>query len=309
MLNLRSLLFLLALLLGTTLQFVHSETTTKDNNDDDSKDDNDDDSEEVIRIVGYADGSTQRLPTHYVLQYFSRWVLLEKNSLEKIPSTGDDDDKGFVNPSSISDLWWPVDIEKMQMRPSLDIVLQHGTPKYAASGLDVRVPFDNKDWRNHGMNSQPLARQWTLFENVAKPNFHIETFVEVVLGDDGETEEFRWDNISSSTTDSIRESVEKLGVLLSGLDESSPLSKGYHIISIPTTQSWADLPVMENIMDKPYMMVCLGTSWPDARALLDTKPYVAARMGTTILAVNVSPTAPGGESPHLPEAYRALYKA
>jgi hypothetical protein len=301
MTNLRRLLILVALLLGSSLQCVYSETT-KDNEDADED-------PEVIRIVGYSDGSTQRLPTQYVLQSFSRWILLE-NSLERITST---DDEGFVNPSSITDLWWPVDIGKIQMRPSLDVVLQHGTPKYVASGLDVRVPTDDKDWRNHGMNSQPLARQWTLFENVAKPNFRVEGFVEVIGGEDeadsGSDEERQWEHLLSSSVESTREAIEKLGVLLSGLDESSPLSQGYHIVSIPTTETWADLPVMETVIDKPYMVVCFGTILPDARALLDTKPYVAARVGISILAVQVSPTAPGRESQHLPEAYRALYQA
>jgi hypothetical protein len=130
------------------------------------------------------------------------------------------------------------------------------------------------------MNSQPLARQWTLFENVAKPNFRIEVFVDVIGGDNeadsGSDEECQWEHLLSSSVESTREAIEKLGVFLSGLDESSSLSQGYHIVSIPTTETWADLLVMETIINKPYMVVCFGTTLPDARALLDTKTYIAS---------------------------------
>ena len=198
---------LVCMLLGSTITDAASRSKHAED-----KEDNDEQS--TIQIVGYGDGTIQRLPAQYVLQSFDRWILLQEEQeagtagTKQLQKIGDSD---FVNPTSISVLWWPVDIPIMQARPTLDIILQHGQPKYVASGLDVRVRVVNDDgidtshqgkkdimywWRNHGMNSQPLANQWTMFEAVGKSNFRVEVFIEKYRkDDDGNTQ---WDQISST---------------------------------------------------------------------------------------------------------------
>ena len=283
----------------------------------------------TILIVGYEDaGTTQRLPTQYVLNSFERWVW-EDQKLAKIPSISSSSDKnqGFVNPTSITNLWWPVDLPIIQIRPSIDIVLSNGKPTYVAAGMDVRVPIVDdtgiiKTWRNHGLNSQPLAKQWTTFESVGKPNFRIEVFIEDVddeiessseksskyAADAPEQKEIQFQRIAS-TSEATKHAIESLGVLLASLEDTSPLSKRFHIVSIPLDDTkWVDLPVMGTVVDRPYMAITIGTSLPDAGALLNTKRDLAAMMGTTFLAVEVMPTAPGKESPNLPKAYEPLYK-
>ena len=274
---------------------------------------NEDDSRDTIRVVGFQDGGIQQLPMSYV-KSFSRWLLLDQ-TIQGIPGASStlEHDTGFVNPTSISDLWWPVDLSQIHIRPTLDVILHAGTPKYAAGGIDVCV-FDNSsaEWRNHGMNSQPLPQQWTTFESVGRLGFRVETFVEDKSNNyDIESKEQntarQWLSIEGSTKAATKDALELLGVFLSGLDDSSPLAQGFHIVSIPIVNKWHVLPMLESVMEDSYQIITLGTALPDARALMETKPDVAAKLGTTILAVTVAPTAPGGESQHLPDVYKPLY--
>jgi hypothetical protein len=75
------------------------------------------------------------------------------------------------------------------------------------------------------MNSQPLARPWTLLKMWPSPIF----FVDVIGGDNeadsGSYEGCQWEHLLSSSVESTREAIEKLGVFHSGLDESSSLSQ------------------------------------------------------------------------------------
>jgi hypothetical protein len=268
----------------------------------------------VIRIVGLLDGGVQALPSHYV-KSFQRWCITKSGqkgdalSIEGLPGTTqlDANKNGLVNPISTTNLWWPSDLQTLQVRPTLDVILHNGLPKYACGGLAVRVPpeasADGKEWRNFGLNSQPLASQWTTFASIAARGFRVEAFIGRKI--DGE---LQWTELNksikeSSSTRRLRDAMETIGVFLSGIDGSSPPSKGFHIVSIATDERWTALPHA----DSSFFLTSLATAVPDAKALLFTKPDVVAATSTSILGVEVSRVAPGGESEHLPEDYKALY--
>ena len=146
-----------------------------------------------ISIVGQAGGAPQKLPGSYV-KTFNRWTVEQISSdsptLQRLPTEGDD---SFVNPTSTEEVWWPVDLKSLQVRPCLDVLMQNGSPKYAMAGLSVRVPEnvsgDGNDWRNYGMNSQPLAGQWTTFAFAVEGGFRAECFVGTSDADGGATED------------------------------------------------------------------------------------------------------------------------
>lgn len=142
-----------------------------------------------ITIVGQAGGAPQKLPGSYV-KGFTRWsveeLASESPTLQRLPTEGDD---SFVNPTSTEEVWWPMDISTLQARPCLDVLMQGGQPKYAMAGLTVRVPkeasSDGSDWRNYGLNSQPLAGQWTTFAFAVEGGFRVECFVGMSDAGDG----------------------------------------------------------------------------------------------------------------------------
>lgn len=256
-----------------------------------------------IQIVGMPGGTPQSLPYSYV-QRFPRWSVEEvgddnnHQSLKSLPGTisnMQDEDEGFVNPTSIQELWWPKDLEVLQIRPTLDVLLQSGMPKYAAGGLQVRTLSggEKKEWRNYGMNSQPLARQWTTFGFAVEPEFRVETFLGQLPtsqenendNDDNEKKKgVEWEVLKTSSADDMKQTLERMAGFLSQVEEDDALLMGFHILSIPTVTEWTDLP-------QPAMstaLVALATAEPDAQELLDMDNGLIALTATSILAVQLS---------------------
>ena len=171
-----------------------------------------------IKIVGQSGGQSQKLPGFYV-SGFTHWSVEGGNDISSSPSSRDDlslvrlpteGDDTFVNPTSTTELWWPMDLKSLQFRPSLDLLIQSGAPKYAFAGLNVRVPehasADGGDWRNYGLSSQPLASQWTTFAFAVEGGFRVECFLGKSEDEDqkGEEIEKKAKNSGLSTSDYCR---------------------------------------------------------------------------------------------------------
>lgn len=284
-----------------------------------------------INIVGQEGGAPQKLPGSYV-NTFTRWsvedIRGDNPTLQRLETEGDDT---FVNPTSTSELWWPLDLPTLQVRPCLDVLMQGGSPRYALAGLTVRVPeqasADDNEWRNYGLNSQPLARQWTKFEFCVEGGFRVECFVGKNADernddssveqeeDDDDEATLLWDRIfpgnlgalddrpsahAMFASQRMDEALQSLGVFLSNIDESSPLSNGFHLVSFPLTEQWTDLPRLKS--ENGYKILCLATAEPDAEALIDMDEGLVAMTATSVLNVDVLPTVSGSESQYLPQS-------
>lgn len=310
-----------------------------------------------IKIVGEV-GGTQFLPGSYV-STFPRWTAESKEDDETVTlsrligsginrstETSQTTAHQFVDPTSNEELWWPADLETIQVRPTVEFMLKSGMPAYVLAGLEVRVPSkvskDGRQWKNFGMNSQPLASQWTSFNIAVETGFRVETYIGKVLlenksknadGEDEEKEIVQWsafgnaakseatceepnsssldeeERIVESSQGTLR-AIETLGNLLASLDENSPLSEGMHIISIPVSgREWIDLPNPSiKDADDTYKIVSVGTVEDDAKELLSLDEDLIALSAASVLNVEVSRIAPGGESEYLPQAYVPLYK-
>lgn len=269
-----------------------------------------------IKIVGNPGGQIQNLPVQYV-KSFQRWTLSDSDDspLAVDALQGADAEQGFVNPTSIADLYWPSDIDQLQIRPTLEVLFSQGSPAYASGGVQVRVPpeasKDNAEWKNYGLSSQPLAHQWTTFGFTVEPNFRVEAFVSI--SNEEEKDEISWKPIAygKDTIEQMKGALEKLGVLLSNLDETSPFMNGFHVLSIPTDSKWMDLERQKDRKQQavPFQLVALATAEPESKELLSMlDDDMLAISATSILDVEVSPTEPGGESEYLPAAYKPLYK-
>uniref|UniRef100_A0A7R9W4N0 Uncharacterized protein n=1 Tax=Pseudictyota dubia TaxID=2749911 RepID=A0A7R9W4N0_9STRA len=314
-----------------------------------------------VKIVGMPGGRTQTLPDTYI-KAFPRWFV-DWTDDERGRGSGDDDggeestthprrslsisrlptagDETFVDPTSTSELWWPSDLDAVQVRPALDVLLKGGTPNYALAGLNVRVPrkasSDGKSWRNYGLNSQPLASQWTAFGISVEGSFRVECFV----GRDSENDEIaddirknsdnsqerklRWKRLFPGSlgsfddtpsahamfgTERMKKVIEVLGIFLSGIDSDSPLSDGFHVVSFPLATDWINLPKVEDGEGKPgYKITCVATAEPDAKALLEMDRSLLEMTATSLLEVDVSETSAGSDSNYLPDSYKPLYVA
>mmetsp|Transcript_39689 Transcript_39689/g.119254 ORF Transcript_39689/g.119254 Transcript_39689/m.119254 type:complete len:331 (-) Transcript_39689:77-1069(-) len=305
-----------------------------------------------VRIVGMPGGQTQTLPSNYI-RSFPRWFA---ESLRKDEGEGEDEDEQqniaverlrtagddtFVDPTSTTELWWPSDVTRIQVRPALDVLMKGGTPNYALAGLNARCfSADGTAWRNWGMHSQPLAAQWTSFGISVEGRFRVECFLGKAGGaeengggddddgqDSGQSDEknYEWERLFPGSLGSLDDTssahlmfgaermkkvVESLGIFLSGIDENSPLSDGFHVVSFPLTKDWIELPEFEEDEGiTGYKLSCLATAEPDAKALLGMDDGLLEMTATSVLDIDVSKTSSGSESEYLPDSYRPLYAA
>jgi hypothetical protein len=126
-----------------------------------------------------------------------------------------------------------------------------------------------------------------------------------------EEEEFEWEPIYSiddedkscytqknEAVKQTKEAVEKLGNLLAELDEDSPLANGMHIVSIPISSKWRNIPLPES--NQKLRLVSVGTAEPDAMELLSFDEDLIAMSATSLLDIDVEMIAPGSQSEYIP---------
>jgi hypothetical protein len=257
----------------------------------------------------------------FSVQSFERWIVHEDNSkkdeysfiLEPIVGTGLSDEDGWVNPTTTDELWWPADLSTIQTRPMLNILFKNGVLSYLSTGLDVRVPYKDEcgdviTWRNYGLKSQPIARQWTTLDIAMEKLFHVEGFI---LHNKEENEEIMHEELF--TTLYAAPTLEKVANFIPQIDQESPLFKGFHIVSFPMSKFWVDLPTpirSKNDEEEPtsaYKLVCFATSEPFASKLLDLDEIILEMSSTSVLEATVTRTEGGAKSQYLPEVYKRLY--
>jgi hypothetical protein len=209
--------------------------------------------------------------------------------------------------------------------------------------------MDGKEWRNFGRNSQPLASLWTSFQMAVERGFRVETYYgRVVLEgrgggvegagarSDGMLEQvLDWKHVTDDDNDDenhgqeekereigavtrekrlfqsvegTQRAVEWMGRLLANLEDDSPLLEGMHIVSIPVNQEWWDLPELKGEGDG-YKLVSIGTVESDARELLKMGKEMMVVSGASLLSVDVSKIAAGGQSNYIPNVYLPLYSS
>ena len=188
-------------------------------------------------------------------------------------------------------------------------------------------------WRNYGLNSQPIAKQWTTLDIAMEKMFHVEGFIvqpNISSGDDddgdgdNQNNEQQQQSYSYETLfpsmDNVPNIMSRVATFSAELDTNSPIAEGFHIVSFPMMESWTDLPSSstsktdhdgetgeeedETIL---YKIICLATSEPFGNKLLDMDEGILTMSSTSVLEVDVSRIAGGGESEYLTEPYKSLY--
>lgn len=286
------------------------------------------------------------------VQSFRRWIVDDKNGnangekstscdasnqVEPLKGAGHANnlpmDEGWVNPTTINELWWPRDLSTLQIRPMMNVLFRSGILSYVSVGLDVRVPHSNngnddddvviESWRNYGMNSQPIARQWTTLDIAMEKVFHLEGFILEHNGNDDDDDGVGYDPKYETLFPSlnVQNVMQRVATFTAELDSLSPLAEGFHIASFPMMEDWSDLPTTSTTSKNNgegggkdgdeteviYKIVCMATSEPFANKLLDMDEDLLTMSSTSVLEVEVMRTAKGGDSPYLTEPYKALY--
>lgn len=272
-----------------------------------------------IKIVGLPGGNIESLPGMYV-QSFQRWIVNEDSTgedecafkLEPLIGTGFNEE-GWVNPTSINELWWPADLPTVQTRPTLNVLFKSGVLSYVSMGLDVRVPHKEPSgeittWRNYGLRSQPIARQWTTLDIAMEKLFHVEGFImHNTLEGQKKKHEPLFDTIYAAPI------LEQVANFIAQIDQDSPLVNGFHVVSFPMSKIWVELhsPKESDAEAKEptvaYKLACFATSEPFASKLLHFDESMLEMSSTSVLEVAVTRTEAGGESQYLPDVYKKLY--
>ena len=178
-------------------------------------------------------------------------------------------------------------------------------------GLDVRVPHNDGSWRNYGMNSQPIARQWTSLSVAMEQMFHVESFI-IQKESAADDNDVKHTTLFDSTD--IKNAMQKVATFIGEIDTLSPLNSGFHIVSFPLIDRFSDLPCPTQTNDENkieseemYKIIMLGTSEPFGNKLLDMDEDILTMSSTSALEVVVARTVPGSDSDYLPEVYKPLY--
>lgn len=295
-----------------------------------------------VRIVGI--GGPQFLPGSYV-NTFPRWLAEETAdgniNLSRILGSGlDRSDENvntiaqqFVDPTSNTEVWWPADITTLQARPTLDVLIKSSVPTYVFGGIELKVPSfaskDGREWKNFGMNSQPIANQWTSFSLAVEAGFRVETFYGRKMMQSEDMDIMDWKALHSNkeldvngalldeeqfnemAAQQTQGALSLLGSLLANLNENSPFADGMHILSIPIGAEWIDLPNIEletTASDSnTYHLVSIATVESDAIELLQQDDDIISMSGCSMLNVKVQRISPGKESEFMPQVYQPLY--
>lgn len=216
----------------------------------------------TVNIVGLPGGVTQSLPINYV-QSFQRWIVEDGQILSRACN------------SQLSEIQWN---DETRIRPTLDVLIKSGAPSYAIAGL--QVSSGDKQYC-------PLARQWTTFAFAVEPVFRVETFLS--SNSDSDAHEVLMARQHSNPVEEMKAAMELFGIVFSEIEEGSPLSEGFHIVSIPLNSNddgWIKLP---SPTSGPYTITCLATAEPEAEELLAMDPGLVEMTASSVLELRVVP--------------------
>jgi len=246
---------------------------------------------QFIEITNPLTAIEDRLPASFVSSW-PTWVLDPETKAtnkkygewSKIP-----DDNGFVNPSSIDELWQAQDLKPPTCQLAVGLHVRDGMIRHILPAVDVS--FEAGKHRNRGLCSVPRAYQWMDFNAAMAGGLDVMSLVLQVNNNNNDEEE--WETIAEI------ESIETcIQLAITALAEQPPedLGDGSSVVHV--------------LLDKEVLQGLEGEVSTDVptqagaelRVLLQDDGYT---MGC--LHVSIQKTEPGSESEYLPEAYKPLF--
>jgi hypothetical protein len=239
-----------------------------------------------------SDGREESLPASFI-ERWPHWFLETDGSLSRIPDEETGEMIGFVTPTSIEQLYQPIDLKRPEMKLALGIHVRSGQIRHVMPSLDVS--YGEGLHRNRGLCSVPLAYKWVDFGflnslgDFNRYELRIASKNAVGSEDDGKQE---WNQIYSLPGNVMKTAIEQAIVCLAEVD-SDDLGNGSHVIHVSLDGSKAfELPKAKNVLQAT--LVEMGDEGEED-------------VDVGILAVTIVTTMSGSESEYLPEAYKPLY--
>jgi hypothetical protein len=231
------------------------------------------------------DSVSDRLPAS-LIRNWPTWVLEENGNLVRIPD--EENEGGFVSPSSIDELWQPIDLKRPKMKLALGFHVRSGVIRHVMPAVDVS--YDGSH-RNRGMCSVPRAGTWMDFTTLFSHDWE---HFEMKLSTRKHGEGGNWDKLASSNEKSLQKAVERATLCLA---ESAPdvMGKGSHILHVVLEDSIA----LETRKTSHDLRVTLTNDTSEGD--------YSEQVQVGVLEVAVAATMAGSESQYLPDAYQSLY--
>mmetsp|Transcript_19677 Transcript_19677/g.48369 ORF Transcript_19677/g.48369 Transcript_19677/m.48369 type:complete len:314 (-) Transcript_19677:16-957(-) len=225
----------------------------------------------------------QSLPVSFI-QDWPTWVLDEEGGLSRIP-----DSDGFVQPTSVDEIWHPVDLKRPVVKLAMGLHVREGTIRHVMPAIDLS--YEGGAHRNRGMCSVPRAHSWIGFSLSLDEweNYNI------VLSAKDRKENKTWENLKVSPKGEISRAIERAIMCLSE-DAPDEIGTGSHIIHVILNGEGK----VKNHLECPRH--ALRVTMDDEEELSS-----AAEEASGVLDVVVSSTIAGSESEYLPDAYRPLF--
>lgn len=213
----------------------------------------------------------------------STWTL-ENNVFQKIP----DKDEGFVDPSSTTLLWQPVDLNYPNLRLALGLHLHDGQIRHAFPTIDLF--FGDGDHRNRGLNTVPRAHTWLSMANKDSTSGDVvllmSSFQMMMATRDFKKGETKWTVHVNSIP--IKELLETAIYALAD-DPPSALGQGSQFLHVP----------LHEVLECPKV-------GQEVRVELHGTQKMEHNTG--LLQIRVQAAAAGSKSEHLPKAYEPLFQ-
>ena len=234
-------------------------------------------------------GNKESLPSSFI-QRWPNWFVETDGSLSRIPDqeTG----TGFVTPTSVEQLFQPIDLKRPQMKLALGLHVRSGQIRHVMPSLDVSY---NGLHRNRGLCSVPLAYKWVDFGYLNSladfSSYEVRVSSKKHVHNE-EKDPQEWNRIFSLSGAAINKALEK-AILCLAESDSDDLGSGSHIVHVALDDSEVtEIPKTKNILQATLVEVG-GPGEPD--------------LDIGILEVAVVTTMSGSESEYLPEVYKPLF--
>mmetsp|Transcript_1373 Transcript_1373/g.2701 ORF Transcript_1373/g.2701 Transcript_1373/m.2701 type:complete len:355 (+) Transcript_1373:47-1111(+) len=266
-------------------QTIETEPVVSENQHDDDK----------ITILNPLDETViDFVPTTSFGSTTTTWTLVSKQQqkqqqFQKIPDKND----GFVDPTSISLLWQPVDLQYPSLRLALGLHIHNAQIQHVFPALDLF--YGDGDHRNRGLNTVPRAHTWlsmTSKENVSVDVVSLMSSFQMMMATrnfkKGETQ---WTIQANSMP--IKEALETAIYALVE-DPPSTLGQGSHFLHVPLQND-----------DHEVLLEC-----PKVGQEVRVELHGPQKMehSTGILQIKVHAAQAGSKSDHLPKAYEPLFQ-
>lgn len=234
-------------------------------------------------------GGQESLPASFI-ERWPNWFLESDGKLSRIPD--DESGTGFVRPTSVEQLFQPIDLKRPEMKLALGIHVRSGQIRHVMPSLDVS--YGNGLHRNRGLCSVPLAYMWVDFgylnslADFSKYEFRVSS-KKHVHPEEGEQP---WNQLFHLPGTAITKAVENAIICLAEVD-CVELGSGSHILHVALDGSEVtEIPKTKNILQA---------------TLVELADEGEQDIDIGVLEVAVVTTMSGSESEYLPEVYKPLF--